>query len=166
MTTPAATIKAPDSRDQLHDAFMTLAKRSYELSEQALRNVDFYDAVLRKLDRGESIQEDVPSVKGLMLDAVYLTVQRLRRLNQIRVQEAWELPASYQGCLQATIRYALPPNELIPQFDVQYAAQVDAGPVKIVVKTFRRVIDVEVQGSDEALDQLWILISIAIMTAK
>jgi len=166
MTSPTAMTENADSRTQLHDAFMTMAKRSFELSEQARANVVFYKAVLRKLDSGVSIEDEVPEVKGMMADVVRLTVQRLQKLNQVRADEAWELADSYKGCFLTTVRSALPDGELIPQYDVEYVGQVEAGDAKISVKTFRRNIEVEVQGSDLALDQLWVQMSISAMTAS
>ena len=166
MTSPTATIANADSRTQLHDAFMTMAKRSFELSEQARANVVFYKAVLRKLDSGVSIEDEVPEVKGMMADVVRLTVQRLLKLNQLRADEAWELADSYKGCFLTTVRSALPDGELIPQYDVEYVGQVEEGDAKISVKTFRRNIEVEVQGSDLALDQLWGQMSISAMMAS
>jgi hypothetical protein len=163
MTSPTATIKNPDSRDQLFDAFMTMAKRSFELCEQARANVVFYKTVLRKLDDGESIEAEVPEVKGMMADAVRLTVQRLLKLNQVRADEAWELADNYKSCFHTTVRSVLPEAELIPQYDVEYVGQVEVGDTKILVKTFRRNIQVKVHGSDEALDQLWIQVSFAAM---
>ena len=166
MTSPTATTQNPDSREQLHNVFMVMAKRSFELSEQAHANAVFYKAVLRKLDSGASIEEEVPEVKGMMPDAVRLTVQRLLRLNQVRADEAWELADGYKSCFLTTVRSVLPELELIPQYDVEYVGQVEAGQAKISVKTFRRNIQVEVQGSDDALDQLWIQVSFAAMMAS
>jgi hypothetical protein len=165
MTSPTAMTAKSESRDQLFDAFMMMAKRSFELSEQARANVVFYKAVLRKLDSGVSIEDEVPEVKGMMADVVRLTVQRLLKLNQVRADEAWELADSYKDCFLTTVRSALPDGELIPQYDVEYVGQVEAGDAKISVKTFRRNIEVEVQGSDLALDQLWIQVSFATMMA-
>ena len=166
MTSPTAITANADSRAQLHEAFMTMAKRSFELSEQARANVVFYKAVLRKLDSGVSIEDEVPEVKGMMADVVRLTVQRLQKLNQVRADEAWELADSYKGCFLTTVRSALPDGELIPQYDVEYVGQVEAGDAKISVKTFRRNIEVEVQGCDLALDQLWAQMSFAAMMAS
>lgn len=166
MTSPTATIKNSESREQLYGAFMTMAKRSFELCEQARANAVFYKTVLRKLDNGESIEGEVPEVKGMMADAVRLTVQNLLKLNQVRAAEAWELADSYKSCFATTVRSVLPDGELITQYDVEYVGQVEAGDAKISVKTFRRNIQVEVQGSDEALDQLWIQVSFAAMMAS
>jgi hypothetical protein len=163
MTSPTATIKNSDSRDQLHDAFMAMAKRSFELCEQARANAVFYKTVLRKLDNGESIENEVPEVKGMMADAVRLTVQLLLKLSQVRADEAWELADSYKSSFVTTVRSVLPEAELIPQYDVEYVGQVEVGDTKILVKTFRRNIQVEVHGSDEALDRLWIQVSFAAM---
>lgn len=166
MTSPTATTANSDSRAQLHEAFMTMAKRSFELSEEARAKVVFYKTVLRKLESGVSIEEDVPEVKGMMADAVRLTVQRMVKLSQVRADEAWELADSYKGCFLTTVRSVLPDGELIPQYDVEYVGQVEAGDTKIAVKTFRRNIEVDVQGSDLALDQLWVQVSFAAMMAS
>jgi len=164
MTQPTATIEIP-SRSQILDVFKGLSEQAFESSVQALRNVDFYDGVLRSLDNGHSILDQVPEAAGMMPDAVYLTVQHLRRLSQVRVEAAWNLPASYQACFITTIKSSLPPNEIIPQFHIEYAGIVDHGPATVVVQTFRRVIDVQVIGTDEALDQLWQQMSYAAITA-
>jgi hypothetical protein len=84
MTQPTATIEIP-SRSQIVDVFKGLSEQAFELSAQALRNVDFYDGVLRSLDLGHSILDQVPEAAGMMPDAVYSTVRRLRGLNQVRV---------------------------------------------------------------------------------
>jgi len=164
MTQPASTIEIP-SRSQILDVFKGLSEQAFESSAQALRNMDFYDGVLRSLDNGHSILDQVPEAASMMPDAVYLTVQRLRRLSQVRVEAAWNLPASYQACFHTTIKSSLPPNEIIPQFHIEYAGIVDLGPATVLVKTFRRVIDVEIQGTDEALDQLWLQMSYAALIA-
>ena len=164
MTLPTATIEIP-SRSQILDVFKGLSEQAFESSAQAMRNVDFYDGVLRSLDKGHSILDQVPEAAGLMPDAVYLTVQRLRRLNQVRVEEAWNLPPSYQSCFHTSIKSSLPVNELIPQFHIEYSGIVEHGPATVLVKTFRRVIDLQVQGTDQALDQLWLQMSFAALTA-
>jgi len=166
MTSPTATTANSDSRAQLHEAFMTMAKRSFELSEEVRARVVFYKTVLRKLDSGLSIEDEVPEVKGMMADAVRLTVQRLLKHSQMRADEAWELADSYKGCFLTTVRSALPDGELIPQYDIEYLGQVEAGDAKISVKSFRRNIEVDVQGNDLALDQLWVQVSFAAMMAS
>jgi len=82
MTLPKATIEIP-SLSQILDVFKGLSEQAFESSAQALRNVDFYDGVLRSLDLGHSILDQVPEAAGMMPNAVYSTVQRLRRLNQV-----------------------------------------------------------------------------------
>jgi hypothetical protein len=49
---------------------------------------------------------------------------------------------------------------------VEYVGQVEAGDAKNSIKTFRRNIEVEVQGCDLALDQLWAQMSFAAMMAS
>lgn len=166
MFEPTATTQTPQSKQQLHDAFMQMAQRSFELSQKSLRWVDFYKAVLRKLDRGESIEDEVPEVQGVMPEVVRLTVQRLLKSHQIGANQAWELADSYKSCFVTTVRSALPEPELIPQYDVEYVGQIQAGEAKISVKSFRRSIQVQVQGSEEALDQLWIQMSFAALTSS
>jgi len=163
MTLPTTTIEIP-IRSQILDVFKGLSDQAFESSVQALRNVDFYDGVLRSLDKGHSILDQVPEAAGMMPDAVYLSVQRLRRLNQVRVDAAWNLPASYQVCFHTTINFSLPPNELIPQFHIEYAGIVDYGAATVLVNTFRRVIEVEIQGTDQALNQLWLHMSHAALS--
>ena len=69
MTQPTATIEIP-SRSQILDVFKGLSEQAFESSAQALRNVDFYGGVLRSLDKGYSILDQVPEAAGMMPDAV------------------------------------------------------------------------------------------------
>ena len=163
MTTPTATTEVSESKALLQDAFEKMARRSFELSMEALMKVDFYKAVLRKIGYGHSIEDEVPQAIGMSPADVQKVVMQLKQKAMDAANEAWELSASLQGSFHTTVRSALPDGELIPQYDVEYVVRMEAGEAKISVKTWRRNVEVEVVGSDLAAEQLWIAMSMAAM---
>ena len=150
MIKPTATTESP--KHQLQIDFERMAKRSFELCVAELLNVDFYNSVLRKIDAGKSIADELPVTANLSPEVVRETVQRLKLASEIAANEAWELPSSLKGSFLTTVRSELPDEELIPQYDVEYRVETDVGPVKVLVNSWRRRVSVEVKGSELALD--------------
>ena len=153
MTTPIATTESP--KHQLVIDFESMAQRSFELCIDALAKVDFYKGLLRRLEEGQSIADELPVVATMSSDVVQLTVQRLKKQAEIAANEAWELPTELKGSFVTTVRSALPEGELIPQYDVEYVAESKVGQVRVQAKNWRRKVNVEVLGSAEAMSAVY-----------
>jgi hypothetical protein len=149
MTTPIATTES--SKHQLVLDFERMANRSFELCMQELMKVDFYAGLLRRLEAGQSIADELPVVATMSPDLIKLTVQRLKRQAEATAQEAWELPNELKGSFGTTVCSSLPPNELIPQYSVDYVSDTKVGQVRVKAKNWRRNVTVEVHGNAEAL---------------
>ena len=149
MTTPIATTES--SKHQLVLDFERMANRSFELCMQALMKVDFYAGLLRRLEAGQTIADELPVVATMSPDLIKLTVQRLKRQAEAAAQEAWELPNELKGSFGTTVWSELPPNELIPQYCVDYVAETKVGQVRVKAKNWRRNVTVEVDGSADAV---------------
>ncbi len=154
MTTPIATTES--SNHQLEIAFERMASRSFELCLQALMKVDFYAGLLRRLEAGQSIAEELPVVANMSPELVKLTVQRLKKQAELAANEAWELPNELKGNFVTTVRSAVTQGELIPQYDVEYVAETKVGQVRVVAKNWRRNVTVEVDGSAEAIKAAYV----------
>jgi hypothetical protein len=153
MTTPIATTEF--SKHQLVIDFERMAQRSFELSMHALAKVDFYKRLIRRLEEGQSIAEELPVVATMTPDLVNLTVQRLKKQAETEVSEAWELPTELKGSFVTTVRSVLPEGELIPQYDVEYEAETKVGQVRVHAKNWRRKVTVEVLASAEAMSAVY-----------
>jgi hypothetical protein len=153
MTTPIATTESP--KHQLVIDFERMAQRSFELCMDALGKVDFYAGLLRRLEAGQSIADELPVVAKMSPDLVKLTVQRLKKQAEIEASEAWELPTELKGSFVTTVRTVLPESELIPQYDVEYVAETKVGQVRVQAKNWRRKVNVEVLGSAEAMSAVY-----------
>ena len=149
MTTPIATTES--SKHQLEIDFERMANRSFELCMQAHMKVDFYAGLLRRLEEGQSITDELPVVATLSSDVVKQTVQRLKKQAELAANEAWELPNEFKGSFVTTVQSELPTNELIPQYRVDYVAETKEGQVRVKAKNWRRNVTVEVEGSAEAV---------------
>ena len=149
MTTPIATTES--SKPQLAIDFERMANRSFELCMEALMKVDFYTGLMRRLEAGQSIADELPVVAMMSPELVKLTVQRLKKQAELAANEAWELPNEFKGSFVTTVKSELPPNELIPQYSVDYVAETKAGQVRVKVKNWRRNVTVEVVGSADAV---------------
>jgi hypothetical protein len=153
MTTPIATTESP--KHQLVIDFERMAQRSFELCMDALGKVDFYKRLLRRLEEGQSIADELPVVATMSPDLVNLTVQRLKKQAEIAASEAWELPTELKGSFVTTVRSVLPEGELIPQYDVEYVAETNEEPVRVLAKNWRRKVNVEVLASAEAMSVVY-----------
>jgi hypothetical protein len=149
MTTPIATTESP--KHQLVIDFERMAQRSFELCMEALNKVDFYTRLLRRLEEGQSIADELPVVATMSSDLVQLTVQRLKKQAEIAANEAWELPTELKGSFVTTVRSVLHEGELIPRFDVEYVAETKVGQVRVHAKNWRRRVTVEVLGTSESM---------------
>lgn len=153
MTTPIATTESP--KHQLVIDFERMAQRSFELCMEALLKVEFYSGLLRRLEAGQSIADELPVVATMSPDLVKLTVQRLKKHSEIEAVKAWELPTELIGSFVTTVRSALPQGELIPQYDVEYVAETKVGQVRVHAKNWRRKVTVEVLASAEAMSAVY-----------
>ncbi len=151
MTAPKATTES--SKHQLEIDFERMVNRSFELCMQALMKVDFYTCLLRRLEAGQSIADELSVVATMSPEVVKLTVQRLKKQAELAANEAWELPNEFKGSFVTTVQSELPKNELIPQYSVDYVAVTKVGQVRVKAKNWRRnvTVEVEVDGSAEAV---------------
>jgi hypothetical protein len=149
MTTPIATTESP--KHQLVIDFERMAQRSFVLCMEALGKVDFYVGLLRRLEAGQSIADELPVIATMKPEVVIQAVQRLKKQAEAASNEAWELPNEFKGSFVTTVCSSLPPNELIPQYSVDYVAETKVGLVRVKAKNWRRNVTVEVDGSADAV---------------
>lgn len=166
MSKPIVTTEISNYGEMLQEEFELVAQRCFNACLAALHKVDFYKIVLARVERGVSIEDEVPQARGLSAQALKQVVLDLMARAAVASKHAWDLTAGYSSCYTSSIRMSLPEREILPQFDVLHLAQVDAGEVQVKIRTFRRNIEVEVVGSDLAMQQLWFAMSEAALLAK
>ena len=153
MTKPDLTAEKP-VREQLHELFLAMAQRSFAESMECLNRVNFYDGVIARVEAGGDISSDVPEATGKSVEEVVAVARKLRQQAAGAAISAWELSAVLAGSFRSTVRSLDADGELIPRYDVEHVADTDAGQVRIVIKTWRRNMDVEVVGSDAGVNAL------------
>jgi len=155
------TTQDSEIRQELHSFFTDIARAAFINSMTALNQADFYSNVQGKLDRGVDLTADLPESKGMKPAAVKKTVAKLGKEMTKRADSAWELDAHLARQFRTTIRSALPDGERIPQYDVEHVFKTDSGVVKVKVRNWRRNVQVEIEGTDEAVDAAHGLITLA-----
>ncbi len=153
MSEPSATAEK-SVREQLHDLFLEMARRSFATSMDSLNRVNIYNGVIARVEAGGDISEDVPEVNGLPQVEVVAVARKLRQQSAIAAINAWELSAALASSFRTTVRSIEVEGELIPQYDVEHLAETEEGQVRIGIKTWRRNIAVEVVGSNSGLNAL------------
>lgn len=165
MTKSTATISVPEARLELEKRFDEWARVSFTKALEAMNTATFYKTVLRRLDDKTDITDEVPEMVGMDEQDVRDVVQSLHNKSKNEMTETWELDAIYQPCFLTTVRSVTPANELLPEYDVEYAGKGDYAGAKVRVKTWRRNLTVEVIGTDKELETLSIHMSQAAMLA-
>jgi hypothetical protein len=131
-----------------------------------LNAADFYSNVQGKLELGVDLTADLPESKGMKPAAVKKTVAKLSKDLSKQADAAWELDAHLARQFRTTIRSALPEGERIPQYDVEHVIKTDSGVVKVKIRNWRRNVQVEIQGTDTAVDAAHGLIALAELERK
>ena len=155
------TTEDSEIRQELHSFFTDIARAAFINCMTALNQADFYCNVQGKLDRGVDLTADLPESKGMKPAAVKKTVAKLSKDPSKRADSAWELDAHLARQFRTTIRSALPDGERIPQYDVEHVIMTDSGVVKVKIHNWRRNVQVEIQGTDAAVDAAHGLIALA-----
>ncbi len=153
MSEPSATAEK-SVREQLHDLFLEMARRSFATSMDSLNRVNIYDGVIVRVEVGGDISEDVPEVRSLSKSEVVAVARKLRQQAAGAAINAWELSAALASSFRTTVRSIEVEGELIPKYDVEHLAETEEGQVRIGIKTWRRNIAVEVIGSDAGVNAL------------
>ena len=161
MKHPHLTTEDSEIRQELHSFFMDIARAAFADCMTALNEADFYSNVQGKLERGVDLTADLPESKGMKPTAVKKTVAKLSKDLSKRADVAWELDAHLARQFRTTIRSALPEEERIPQYDVEHVIKTDSGVVKVKIHNWRRNVQVEIQGTDAAVDAAHGLIALA-----
>ena len=161
MKHPHLTTEDSEIRQELHSFFLDIARAAFADCMTALNEADFYSNVQGKLDRGVDLTADLPESKGMKPAAVKKTVTKLSKDLSKRADSAWELDAHLARQFRTTIRSALPEEERIPQYDVEHVIKTDSGAVKVKIYNWRRNVQVEIQGTDAAVDAAHGLIALA-----
>lgn len=166
MTQPTTSSGIPDYRALMKAEFERVAANSFEACMTALHKVDFYKIVLGRVERGVSIEDEVPEARGVSADSLKQVVLDLMARAAVGSKHAWDLNEVYVGLFATSIRMTLPDREILPEFDVEHLARVDEGEVQVKIRTFRRNIVVEIAGNDTAIERVWFAMSEAAMFAK
>ena len=166
MSEPTTTSEISNYRDMLQTEFEQVAAKSFDNCLESLRKVDFYKIVLSRVERGVSIEDEVPEARGVSADGLKQVVLDLMARAAVASKHVWDLAEVYSGCFTSSIRMTLPDREILPQFDIEHLARVDAGEVQVKIRTFRRNIEVEIAGNDAAVERVWFAMSEAAMFAR
>lgn len=165
MTTSTATAQLSSARAELEEQFNEWARESFAHALDAMGRATFYKTVMRRLDSNTDITDEVPEMVGMDEADVREVVLALGKQAKDEMTQTWELASHYQSCFLTTVRTATPEDEVLPQYDVEYAGKDDYAGAKVKVSTWRRNLNVEVFGTDKELEAMQKQMSIAAFMA-
>lgn len=134
---------------------------AFDLCWDAHTKAGFYAKLSGDVQKGRVLSDELPEAKGLPPSIVKTVIQKQHKLAVAAAESAWELSGDIAREFRTTIRSALPAGESIPQYDIEYQARNTQEPARVRIKTWRRNIEVELIGSESALDELHGLITLA-----
>lgn len=153
------------TQDELKDFVENHASMAFDLCWHAHTKADFYAKLLGDVQNGRVLSDELPEARGLQPSVVKTVIQKQHKQAVAAAESAWELSGDIAKEFRTTIRSAMPNGESIPQYDIEYQARNTQEPAKVKIKTWRRNIEVELIGSDSALDELHGLITLAALRA-
>lgn len=165
MTKSTATAQMSTVRAELEEQFTEWARESFTKVFDAMGREAFYKTVMRRLDSKTDITDEVPEMVGMDESDVREVVLALGKLAHDEQTKTWELATHYQPCFLTTVRTSTPENEVLPQYDVEYAGRDDYAGAKVKINTWRRNLKVEVIGSDKELEAMQKQMSMAAFMA-
>lgn len=161
MTRPIATTGISTAQDELRDFFENHARIAFDLCWDAHAQADFYRKLLADVQSGRVLSDELPEARGLPPSIVKTVIQKQQKQAVSVAESAWELSGNIAKEFRTTIRSALPTDESIPQYDIEYQARNTQESARVRIKTWRRNISVELIGSESALDELHGLVTLA-----
>ena len=161
MTRPIATTEYSDIQNDLREFFENHANIAFDLYWDAHCKADYYTKLLANIKNGFVLSDELPEAKGLSTAATKSVIQKLLKQAATDSESAWELSGDIAKEFRTTIRSALPEGESVPQYDIEYQAKNTKKSAKIRIKTWRRNIEVELIGTEAALEELHGLITLA-----
>ena len=165
MTRPTATTGISATQDELKDFFENHARMAFELCWDAHTKADFYAKLLGDVQKGRVLSDELPEAKGLPPSIVKTVIQKQHKQAVAAAESAWELSGDIAREFRTTIRSAFPAGETVPQYDIEYQAKSTRESARVRIKTWRLNIEVELIGSESALDELHGLITLAALRA-
>ena len=166
MTTSTATALISTARAELEAQFNEWATESFTKALAAMNTATFYKTVMRRLESKTDITEEVPEIVGMAESDVREVVLALGKRAHDEMTQAWELATHFTPCFLTTIRTAIAENEVLPQYDVEYAGKDDYAGAKVKISTWRRNLKLEVVGSDRELEAMLLQMSHAALMAS
>lgn len=166
MKKSTATVQTSTARAVLEKQFAEWASESFTHVFDAMDKEAFYKTVMRRLDSKTDITDEVPEMVGMDESDVREVVLALGKQAHDELTKTWELATHYQPCFLTTVRTATPENEVLPQYDVEYAGRDDYAGAKVKISTWRRNLKVEVIGTDRELEAMQLHMSQAAFMAS
>jgi hypothetical protein len=166
MTKSTATALMSTARAELEGQFTEWARESFTQVFDAMYREAFYKTVMRRLDSKTNITDEVPEMVGMSERDVREVVLALGKQAHDELKKTWELATHYQPCFLTTVRTVTAEDEVLPQYDVEYAGRDYYAGAKVKISTWRRNLKVEVIGTDRELEAMQICMSQAALSVK
>jgi hypothetical protein len=153
MTTSTATTEF-DAREALRQHFEKNALTAFGNCIELLRQRDFYLHALSKIEQGVDLSAELPELKLVKKSDALKICRQLAKAAETAAMDAWDLNPSISKIFKTTRKLINDDFSLMPVFQITYSANARYGSVKLNLKTVRRNLTLEVEGSDLNCEKL------------
>jgi len=149
---PTTEYSIVDAKTELTQFFMDRSVKALEDSIQHMCDYVYYKDAQQKIENGTDLSDELPEIKKITNANVLSVLTSLQETASADVTKTWELKGGAGKVFSSTIRINKSSDSNIPCFDVEYVADTDFGLVKVHVDTWRRNVEVNISGSEQAAE--------------
>ena len=144
------TSESSQDQDQLAQLFKSRAEQSLANSIGQMNARSLYVRALDKIEQGLDLSDELPELESVSKANAIRVIKNLIKDADAQIESAWALDPRYAELFKTSIRVKYSQGNLFPSFDVEYTASTEEGGVVISVTTHRRIVTVNIAGTDTA----------------
>lgn len=148
------TSESSQDRDQLVQLYKSRAEQSLANAIEQMNARSLYVRALDKIEQGLDLSDELPELKSVSQANAIRVTKNLIKDADAQIESAWALDPRYAQLFKTSIRVKHSEGELFPSFDVEYTASTEDADVLISITTYRRIVMVNIAGTDTAYRNL------------
>jgi hypothetical protein len=149
-----STISTTESSTNVKKLFQANAVKAFDECLGLVNELSLYEHTLKMLDGNVDLQTDLPALKKVSKKQAQQTLTSLIEKSSKAIESVWSLDSKYSKFFRTTVRINNRQDSALPCFDIEHTTKNQYGNVKISIATWRRNLQVNIIGRDNAIEVL------------